>query len=408
MLASKDELISLSSDDQDLWEESGSSDWPRIVGRPVLGLRPHPVAGAVLGNGIVNQKVDPPPAGLARQPRSPPMSSARRREMARPSPVPPKRRVADPVGLREGPRPAAARRPGSSPRRRCRRPRSAAPRGPGRGRRPVRRSVTTTSPASVNFTALSTRLSSTWRRRAGSATTSSARGRDANAIGSPCAWARAASSPPHLLASGRTSTSPKSSSSLPASIFEKSRMSSMTVSSACPSGAAPRGPLPGVQPASSRSWRHAEHAGHRRADLVAHVRHEFRLEARGAHRLVAGRAQLRRCAPRTVASSRLLASVSRSSRSWLASRSRCCSILVCTTLISSAGRDRLGEVVVHQPHSGDRGVGGDETGQQHDRQQRALRLERRSELQPRGVGQSLVQQDEVGTVRFAPRGSLAR
>ena len=136
-----------------------------------------------------------------------------------------------------------SRRSGARPRRprrcRCRTPRS----GPTlvRSRRATRRHATTTSPASVNFTALPARLSSTWRMRAGSPR--SAGGQIRRAVGEEL----------EVLGAGRLADdlgdalderdevevdAPRGRVR-PDSIFEKSRIWLMTPSSACP---APRTP----------------------------------------------------------------------------------------------------------------------------------------------------------------------
>ena len=94
----------------------------------------------------------------------------------------------------------------------------------------------TTSPRSVNLTALPTRLIRTWRSRAGVAAqrASARRRRRRRPARGPCRGraARAARRRPRRRRAGRSRR--VSSSSLPASIFEKSRMSLMIVSSASP------------------------------------------------------------------------------------------------------------------------------------------------------------------------------
>ncbi len=96
----------------------------------------------------------------------------------------------------------------------------------------VERAFSTTSPAAVNFTAFETRLTRTWRSRVGSPRT---------AVGKPGAqWARSsrslawALSPRSATTSSTSSGSSKStcsSSILPASTFEKSRMPLMIAKS---------------------------------------------------------------------------------------------------------------------------------------------------------------------------------
>ena len=74
-----------------------------------------------------------------------------------------------------------------------------------------------------------------------------------------------------------------SSVSWPALIFEKSRMSLMMVSSALPDLAMTSVKVfwRGVSSVLRQKLRHAEHAVHRRADLVAHIGEEFGLGAIG-------------------------------------------------------------------------------------------------------------------------------
>ena len=162
----------------------------------------------------------------------PPISSTRFLLIASPSPVPPKRRVVRLVGL------------GEFLEQSCLHLRRHADAGVAhadlhesvRSRSAVRqRKASSTSPCSVNFTALPHRLSSTWPRRNGSPTRTRRDGRvvadqelDALVLG--------------LVADGvgqlfqharRGRTRPVSMSSLPASILEKSRMSLMMPSSEC-------------------------------------------------------------------------------------------------------------------------------------------------------------------------------
>ena len=78
-----------------------------------------------------------------------------------------------------------------------------------------------------------------------------------------------------------------SSTSWPASIFEKSRMSLMMVSSALPDFTMMSVNIfcLGVELGLCQQFGHAEHAVHRRAYLVAHIGEEFRLGAVGEHGL---------------------------------------------------------------------------------------------------------------------------
>jgi hypothetical protein len=175
----------------------------------------------------VNQKVDPSPARLS-TPISPPIRATSSRQMASPSPEPPCLRVDDASACENGKnsRPMTS---GAMPAplsctstRRPRRPPSSS----------CAAAVTTTSPLSANFTALPTRLVGTWRSRAASPTTYV----DALASGRTKSESPFISALSDSMLATSTSTSGKkkglrSSSSLPASIFEKSRMSLMTESS---------------------------------------------------------------------------------------------------------------------------------------------------------------------------------
>ena len=168
---------------------------------------------------------------------------------------------------------------------------------------------------SVNLIALPTRLISTWRSRTGSPTS------DARHVGGDVAASARALSRARAARAARSTSSttlaqvearPASSSSLPASIFEKSRMSLMTCEQrlgrrARPSRGSSR--CSAVELRVERQLGHADDAVHRRADLVAHVGEELRLEARRLHG--------RRRAPRPASRVRLLDIVARRS---LASR----------------------------------------------------------------------------------------
>ena len=95
--------------------------------------------------------------------------------------------------------------------------------------------MTLTPPASVNLMALPARLSSTWRSRVGSPMTRSGnRSSTSDAISRPLAWARGPNSSTISSTSGSSANGRGSSSSLPASILEKSRTSSISDSSASP------------------------------------------------------------------------------------------------------------------------------------------------------------------------------
>ena len=101
-----------------------------------------------------------------------------------------------------------------------------------------------------------------------------------------------------------SSNSATSSSSWPASIFEKSRMSLITVRSLLPR----RFDHPQILALLGGQGRvegqvgHAEDAVHGRADLVAHVRQEFALGAVGSLGRVPGRGQFPRHSLRAAAS----------------------------------------------------------------------------------------------------------
>ena len=93
----------------------------------------------------------------------------------------------------------------------------------------------TTSPFSVNFKALPTRLLSTWRRRPGSPRSRpGTSGWMRQASSSPLTWACSFEVSITSRMARRRSKSTLSSSRRPASILEKSRMSLMISSRACP------------------------------------------------------------------------------------------------------------------------------------------------------------------------------
>ncbi len=101
--------------------------------------------------------------------------------------------------------------------------------------RPPASTMTPTPPVSVNLMALPARLSSTWRSRVASPMTrSGSRSSTSEAISRPLAWARGASSSTTSSTSAASENGCGSSSSLPASILEKSRISSISDSSASP------------------------------------------------------------------------------------------------------------------------------------------------------------------------------
>ena len=167
---------------------------------------------------------------------------------------------------------------------RCRSPPpAAARRDPSAG---SRRTRTDTPPSSVNFSALATRFTSTCRSRPGSPrTTAGTSGWIAHASSRPLACARSASRSRLSSIVVARSNSMDSSSSWPASIFEKSRMSLMMVSSASPELAHRLRVLALLrrQRRVEQQPRHADHPVHRRPDLVAHRGQELAL--RPARRL---------------------------------------------------------------------------------------------------------------------------
>ena len=196
--------------------------------RQLLGL----VLRSCCSSRAVNQNVEPTPTSLSHA-DGPAHQLGELREMIRPRPVPPYLRVVEEstcvkewnrrsrrlgrdadagvaTSKRTDARPILVRPPGSRP-------------------------VSTISPSSVNFTALLSRLRSTWRRRPGSPRTR--RGtfgamKVSGQLQAPCAsWRGRAgrSSPRRARAQSRSRA--VSSSSLPASILEKSRMSLMIRSS---------------------------------------------------------------------------------------------------------------------------------------------------------------------------------
>ncbi len=202
----------------------------RPRGRRPRRRRRSSAPGSCRSNLAVNQKVDPAPGSL-----STPISPAHQLDQA----------LGD--GQAEAGAAEAAGRGGVGLRERleqrvgllrrecrcrCRAPRTAAsPRRP--TPRPARR-VTATSPRSVNLTALPSRLMSTWRSRPGSPRSADGTSGSTSAVSSrplACGLQRRAGRrcPRRSL---RRSKSRISSSSLPASILEKSRMSLMIVSSA--------------------------------------------------------------------------------------------------------------------------------------------------------------------------------
>ena len=226
-----------------------------------------------------NQNVEPAP-GVLSTPIRPPISSTSCLEIARPRPVPPYLRVVEASAWRERseePRRAVCRRC----RCRCRvtAKRSSAASVAAR----ARVTAITTSPALGELDGVADQVDQDLAQAAGVA--------DARAAGMPrhrcgpparAPWPRAA-----RRAAGRRRPRPcragrrrcGSSSSLPASIFEKSRMSLMMREQRL-AGVAHRlrvVALLGGQRRVEQQLGHADHAVHRRADLVAHVGQELAL-----------------------------------------------------------------------------------------------------------------------------------
>ena len=202
------------------WSSTTSTDAPVSGGRAA--------APSARPRRIVKVNVVPWP-GVEVKAMSPSMRCTRRRAMASPSPVPPCRRVSDwsPCWNASKMRaPASGGIPGPVSRTTTRICTCAGPTGSASRR-------TTTSPWAVNFTALPSTLVITWRTRSGSPTT-----RPGTA---GVAWltrsrlfscAIGASSAQTSSTTSRTSNTRSSRRTWPASIFEKSRMSLMTASSA--------------------------------------------------------------------------------------------------------------------------------------------------------------------------------
>ncbi len=243
----------------------------------------------------MNQNVDPTPTVL-RTPVWPPMRRARRALMASPRPVPPWRRVvlaSTWLKLWNSRPRRSAGMPGpvsvTSNRRSASHVWAAAPASSAVTR-------TSTRPRSVNLTALLTRLTRIWRTRTGSphscrgtsAATSAARAR-------PLAAARWAIISTVPWTTACRSNGVDSSSSLPASILEKSRIWLMTPSRASATGRQDAGEavLLGRQGRAQEQLGHADHAVEGRADLVAHVGQELALGgAGGLGRLAGGLGQV--------------------------------------------------------------------------------------------------------------------
>ena len=198
-------------------------------------------SGCPNGRRSVSSKVDPTPTS-ERTSICPPMWRARRCAMARPSPVP-TRRVGE------------LRPPCTNGLNTCWSCAGAMP-GPVSRTRTVRRAwsssatteaCTSTSPRSVNFTALATRFSAIWRMRCASPMSAHSRSCSANGECSPgpaaststhrsmaFRCAASATTPVTSSSSSRSANSRGASSTCSASIFEKSSTSETSAKSHCP------------------------------------------------------------------------------------------------------------------------------------------------------------------------------
>ena len=181
-------------------------------------------------SGTVNQNREPAP-GVLSTPISPPIKCTNRREMANPSPVPPKRRLVElSAWVKESKILAwtsgAMPMPVSSTAKYSRGVVSPSA---------CTRIRITTSPFSVNLMALPTRLTKSCRTRTGSPCTLAGRSIGRSLIkSSPFSCARPASIAAMSSTSSRGSNKVISNSSRPASILEKSRISLMVASRAQP------------------------------------------------------------------------------------------------------------------------------------------------------------------------------
>ncbi|MNN16562.1 hypothetical protein D3C81_1297060 [compost metagenome] len=165
----------------------------------------------------------PLPSSLVR-PMPPSIIVTRRRVIDRPSPVPPKRRVVDPSSCWKASKTASCMSAAMPmPVSRTLRRRLATPSPLARSR-----ALTTTSPCGVNLMALPARLVSTWRSRPGSPSrVCGSAGSTSSTSSRPLACARMACARMVSCSSWRRSKGMLSRVSMPASIFEKSRMSLM-------------------------------------------------------------------------------------------------------------------------------------------------------------------------------------
>ena len=177
------------------------------------------------GRSTRSVKVEPRPSTLSTT-SSPPIASASRRLMARPRPVPPYTRVVEAsTWLNE--RNSRSSRSAGIP--------MPVSRTAKDSRLPTAETVTSTSPEAVNFTALLSRLTSTWRSRVTSPTsTGGTPSSSEQARSRPFTAACAATRSSEPSTQSRTENGCDSRSRCPLSIFEKSRMSLMITSSASP------------------------------------------------------------------------------------------------------------------------------------------------------------------------------
>ena len=189
------------------------------------------VTGASGVKFTVNSKTVPARSCPVTRRIPPPMSCTSWREMARPKPVPPYLRVVELSSWLKGVNSACKRSEGMPMPESLTSKRSNPSGEPSRGARTRR----TTSPRSVNFTALPTRLTSTCFRRSGSPSTrAGTRGSTTSTSSMPFSSARRASRSSASSINCRRSKLVVASSTRPASILEKSRMSSMSWSREAP------------------------------------------------------------------------------------------------------------------------------------------------------------------------------
>ena len=185
---------------------------------------------ATTSSGSVKKNSEPRPTSLC-TPSSPPMSRTRRREIARPSPVPPYLRVVDASAWPNSSK-IAARLSAGIPMPVSRTAKRTSARFPSR---PAGDTDTTTSPCGVNLMALPTRFVSTCRTRVGSPRTKVGAS-VAMSASSSSRRSRARTASSAIVDSSRCGSSNgiDSSCRCSASILEKSRMSLIRASSVSP------------------------------------------------------------------------------------------------------------------------------------------------------------------------------